>query len=229
MNKVNVTKRKASGLVFVVLLIFFFAGSDRLPRVLIIGDSISIGYTPFVKEYYKDKAIVKHNPGNAGDTGRGLENIREWVGDEDWDIIQFNWGLWDLCYRHPASKLYGNRDKVNGKITFSVDEYKVNLDSIVTIIKDISDAELIFVSTTYVPENEAGRYAKDVNKYNKAAKEVMNKHSVSVNDIYKESISIHKKHGIGNDDVHYKEEGSKQLAELIIKYLNKELEQIQKK
>ncbi|MBA7568302.1 hypothetical protein ES708_10023 [subsurface metagenome] len=222
-------KRKLSGIILIVLLVVLSSGNNRLPRIFIIGDSISIGYTPFVKEYYKDIALVEHNPGNAGDSGRGLENIRKWLGEGDWDIIQINWGLWDLCYRHPDSKLYGNRDKINGTLTFTIDEYKANLDSIVTIIQDISDAELIFVTTTYVPENEAGRYAKDVKKYNKAAKEVMKKHSVSVNDIYKESISIHKKHGIGNDDVHYNEEGNKKLAELIIEYLNKEMEQIHKK
>jgi len=109
MNKVIVTKRKSSGLILVVLLIFLSAGSNSLPKVLIIGDSISIGYTPFVKEYFRDKANIIHNPGNAGDTGRGLKNIKDWVGDEEWDIIQFNWGLWDLCYRHQDSRLYGNR------------------------------------------------------------------------------------------------------------------------
>lgn len=208
----------------VILAIVLSAADTKRPKILMIGDSISVGYTPFVKEYFKDKAIVAHNPGNAGHSGMGLENIREWVGDEDWDIIQFNFGLWDLCYRHPDSKLYGNRDKVNGKITFSTEEYRANLDSIVTIMKEISDAELIFVTTTYVPEKEGGRYTKDVRKYNKVAKEVMKKHAVLVNDIYKESIAIHKKNGIGSDDVHYKEEGNVQLSKLIIDYLNKQIE-----
>lgn len=71
------------------------------------------------------------------------------------------------------------------RIWNKIDEYKANLDSIVTILKEISDAELIFITTTYVPEDEGGRYKKDVKKYNKAAKEVMKKHSVLVNDIYK--------------------------------------------
>ena len=203
----------------VILAIVLSAANTKKPKILIIGDSISIGYTPFVKDYFKDKAVVTHNPGNAGHSGMGLENIREWVGEEDWDIIQFNFGLWDLCYRHPDSELYGNRDKVNGKITFSIDEYKANLDSIVTILKEISDAELIFVTTTYVPGEEGGRYENDVRKYNKAAKKVMRKHSVLINDIYKESISIHKENGIGADDVHYKEEGNVQLSKCIIDYL----------
>ena len=93
--------------------------------------------------------------------------------------------------------------------------------SIVIIIKEISDAELIFVTTTYVPEKEGGRFKKDVRKYNKVAKEVMKKHAVLVNDIYKESRSIHKENGIGSDDVHYKEEGNVQLGNLITEYLNK--------
>ncbi len=207
----------------VILTIVLSAANIKKPKILIIGDSISGGYTPFVKEYFKDIAIVSHNPGNAGHSGMGLENIREWVGDEDWDIIQFNFGLWDLCYRHPDSKLTGNRDKVTGKITFSIDEYAANLESIVTILKEISNARLIFVTTTYVPEYEGGRFKKDVRKYNKAAKAVMKKHAVMVNDIYKESIAIHKKNGIGSDDVHYKKEGNEQLSKIISDYLNREI------
>ncbi len=91
-------------------------------------------------------------------------------------------------------------------------------------MKDNSDAELIFVTTTYVPENEGGRFKKDVRKYNKAAKEVMKKHAVLVNDIYKESISIHKENGIGSDDVHYKEEGNVQLSKCIIGFLDDVIE-----
>jgi len=198
-----VIKNKYFGFLLVILAMDLTADNLKIPKILIIGDSISLGYTPMIKEYFGDKARISHNPGNAGDTSRGLENIKEWVGDEDWDIIQFNWGLWDLCYRSPESKLYGNRDKVNGEITFSIDEYKANLDSIVTILKKISDAKLIFVTTTYVPENEAGRYTKDVEKYNAAGKDIMKKHSVLINDIYETSIAIHKKNGLGSDDVHY--------------------------
>ncbi|MDX1759889.1 MAG: SGNH/GDSL hydrolase family protein, partial [Arenibacter algicola] len=90
------------------------------PKILIIGDSISIGYFSKVKEALATKAIVMHNPGNAQHTGTGLEKIKDWIGKEDWDIIQFNWGLWDLCYRHPDSKVYGNRDKIKGTITYDL-------------------------------------------------------------------------------------------------------------
>ena len=209
-----------------ILLILLSSTTERIPKILIIGDSISGGYTPFVKEHFEGKAIVEHNPGNAGDTGRGLENIREWLSDGEWDIIHFNWGLWDLCYRHPDAKVYGNRDKINGTQTFSVEEYAANLDSLVTIMKEMTDAELVFLTTTYVPESEAGRYAKDAIRYNRAAKKVMKKHSVKVNDIFRESAIIHKEHCTRSDDVHFTDEGSEKLAKLVNSYLEKKISEL---
>lgn len=214
--------------IFLTSIFFLFSvlgfQEKEKPKILIIGDSISIGYTPYVEEKFGDQAIVKHNPGNAQHTGTGLEKIEEWLGDEDWDIIQINWGLWDLCYRHPSSKEYGDRDKINGAITFSLDEYKANLDSLVTLIQSKSEAKMIFVTTTYVPENEAGRFKSDVQKYNQAAKEVMNEHGVIINNLYESSVSIHKKYGKGKTDVHFKPRGYKQLGEIIFQFLLKELE-----
>lgn len=189
------------------------------PRILIIGDSISIGYTPFVQQNLAGKAVVVHNPGNAQHTGTGLAKIDEWVGTEKWDIIQFNWGLWDLCYRHPDSPVQGNRDKVRGKITHTLEEYAVNLDAIVTILETKTEAKLVFVTTTYVPENEAGRYSADVEKYNEVAKAIMKKHGVEVNDIYAQSIPIHQQFGNGSDDVHYSDKGYEKLGKPVTAFL----------
>jgi hypothetical protein len=217
---------KKTGLLLVVCSIaalLFFGFAEKKPKILIIGDSISMGYTPFVKEMLGDKAIVSHNNGNAQHSGYGLENIEAWIQEDDYDIIQFNWGLWDLCYRHPDSKVQGNRDKINGTITFSTEEYGQNLEAIVKLLKEFTNARLIYVTTSYVPENEAGRYEKDAQKYNKVAKEVMKKYSVQVNDIYKKSKTIHKKFGEGNDNVHYTKKGYEELGKVISSYLNKEI------
>ena len=210
--------------VFIITLTILTGFDVRKPRILIIGDSISIGYTPYVQKYFSEKAIVKHNPGNAEHTGTGLDKIAEWIGDEQYDIIQFNWGLWDLCYRHPDSKVYGNRDKLNGGITYSMDQYMSNLDSIVSILKKTTQAKLVFVTTTYVPEKEAGRFENDAIKYNDAAKKIMAKHSILINDIYEKSIPIHNVYGKGQDDVHYTEEGYEQLSKLVIDFLEEEMD-----
>lgn len=207
-------------LIFIGVLTSF---SERTPEILIIGDSISIGYTPFVRNKLSQEAIVTHNLGNAQHTGTGLKKIKEWIGDKDWDIIQFNWGLWDLCYRHQDAKAYGNRDKIKGEVTHSLEEYRENLDALIETMKQLTDAKLIFVTTSYIPEKEAGRFPEDAIKYNEVAIEVMNKHDILVNDIFKQTKSIHKRFGKGIDDVHYFKEGYNKLGKIISKFLLKEI------
>ncbi len=215
--------RKAGNIYILMILALALSGfmQDK-PNILIIGDSISLGYTPFVKKNLERKAHISHNPGNAQHTGTGLKKVEEWVGDGDWDIIQFNWGLWDLCYRHPDSKVQGNRDKENGKLTYTIEEYAANLDTIITILKAKTSAELIFLTTTYVPVNEAGRYPNDAIRYNDAAKKVMTKHGVTVNDLYEQSFQIHQKYGLGSDDVHYSPKGYKKLGKQVTRFLKKQ-------
>ena len=209
--------------VFLLLMISLGGSRPRKARILIIGDSISLGYTPFVKEYLEEQAVVMHNPGNAQHTGTGLSKIEEWIGEEDWDIIHFNWGLWDLAYRHPDAKVYGNRDKINGTITYSVEEYSANLEAIVKVLQSSTDAVLIFATTTYVPKHEAGRYERDPIHYNKAAKKVMKRHGVLINDLYRRSKKIHHQYGKGADDVHFTREGYQRLALEVCDYLKSEI------
>ncbi len=196
--------------------------AKQLPRVLIIGDSISLGYTPFVKKELKGKALVAHNAGNAGDTGRGLEHLDAWLGEEHWDAIHFNWGLWDLCYRGSSSKVYGNRDKVHGKVTFTPEEYSRNLERLVLRLKK-TGAVLIFATTTYVPEGEAGRFAGDDKRYNEAAVKIMKKHEVHINPLNSISEKIHKEHASGTGDVHYTAEGYRLLSEPVVKSIGRHL------
>lgn len=211
-------------LIVLSLLVIALTGCQQeKARILIIGDSISMGYTPFVQENLINKAYVFHNPGNAQHTGTGLDSIVSWIGDSEWDIIQFNWGLWDLCYRHPDSKVQGNRDKINGEITFNIDEYASNLDSIVRLIKKQSEARLIFITTTFVPDAEAGRFKEDAIKYNETAMRVMQDNKVTINDIYEESMLIHRKYGKGTNDVHYLQEGYRELGLQISKFLKNEI------
>ena len=69
-----------------------------LPKALIIGDSISNGYTPPLQEIMKDKAVVLHHPGNAAHTANGVAKLDEWLGDTQWDVSHFNFGLHDRKY-----------------------------------------------------------------------------------------------------------------------------------
>lgn len=185
--------------------------ADGLPKALIIGDSISIGYTKPVTDLLKDKVAVSRVRGNCGSTAAGLANLDKWLAGGPWQVIHFNWGLHDLCYRNPESKVQGNRDKIGGKQAVPVAEYEQNLDMLVQRLKK-TGAKLIFATTTVVPEAEAGRFVGDDLKYNAAAQRVMEKHGVAIDDLYAVSKTFPPELFLGPGNVHFKPEGYQKLA-----------------
>lgn len=187
----------------------------NLPKVLILGDSISIGYTNMVRKGLQGKANIIRPKDNCGDTEIGLRKLDQWLGDKDWDVIHFNWGLWDLCYRNPQSKEQGNRDKVNGKLSVTPETYEKNLDQLVTRLK-ATGAKLIWASTTLVPEGEAGRHVGDDVKYNEIAARVMKKHGVEINDLHALSAAFEPKMFVKPGDVHFTAAGSQKLADQVV-------------
>src|SRR5262245_51683594 len=67
-----------------------------LPRVLLIGDSVSVGYTLFTRELLKSEANVHRILENGGHTRQAIPKMDGWLGTSKWDVIHFNWGLHDL-------------------------------------------------------------------------------------------------------------------------------------
>ena len=203
------------------------ARSDK-PKVLLIGDSISGGYTALVTEMLKDKAVVLRNKGNAQQTGTGLEKLDEWLGDTKWNVIHFNWGLWDLCYRNKKSKDKTKRDKIDGVVTTPLELYGENLEKLVVRLKK-TGAKLVWANTSYVPEGEPGRKLGDDKKYNAVAEEIMKKHGIPINDINaltsKFPADLFKAPG----DVHYQDAGYQKIAKQVAEHIEAALKSTQKK
>ncbi|MCC9642490.1 SGNH/GDSL hydrolase family protein [Rhodopirellula sp. JC740] len=182
--------------------------NPNLPNVLLIGDSISIGYTAYVRRDLIGKADVYRIPTNAKNSAYGLEHLNDWLEMKSlkWDVIHFNWGLWDLCYRHPESNVQGNRDKVNGTLTESLEGYRSNMKKIVARLKQ-TDATLIWCTTTPVPTGEAGRKLGDDVKYNLVAAEIMKANKVRMNDLHSHARLRLPETMVRKGDVHFTEEG----------------------
>ncbi len=193
-----------------------------LPKALLIGDSISIGYTPHVVATLKGKVEVRHHRGNAQHTGTGLKMLEKWIGKTQWDVIHFNWGLWDLCYRHPQSKVQGRRDKVRGTLTTPLEHYEKNLDQLVVRLKK-TKAKLIWAHTTTVPKGEAGRKVGDDTRYNDAATRVMKKHGIVINDLNALSDSFPPELFTAPGNVHFKKEGSKKIGQAVAQKISEAL------
>lgn len=198
-----------------------FTVDPRLPNVLLIGDSISIGYTRAVRAKLHGQANVFRpmsgkQPDNFGDTRVGLRKIdAALAAQKKWDVIHFNWGLWDLCYRNPQSKTQGNRDKVGGTLSVPIPDYERNLEPLVAKL-EATGAKLIWASTTVVPENEAGRFVGDDARYNAAAERVMQQHGIPIDDLHTLTRGWAGKLSLRAGDVHFTPEGYDQIAAQVV-------------
>lgn len=208
------TKKLFTRLTFLVLFVLCLAANDdKVKNVLIIGDSISIGYTPFVQKTLAPEVYLEHNAGNGGSTVRGVESVEKWIGNRQWDVILFNFGLHDLVHKDSLNKY-----DVNGKVAVTLDEYRKNLEVIVAKMRETT-ATLIFITTTEVPVNSAGRKVGDPAKYNAVALDVMKKNGVEVIDLYTLSLTVHPQNSKPGN-VHYTDKGYELLAEPLVRAIN---------
>ncbi len=192
----------------------------KLPRVLLVGDSISIGYTLPTRDFLKGKANLHRIPTNGGPTTRGLANIDAWLGKSKWDIIHFNWGLHDLKYMGPKGENLFPKEK-GGKPQVPLADYEKNLEKLVVRLKK-TGAKLIWRNTTPIPPGSKGRYVGDSVKYNEAAARVMKRHGIPTHNLFTMSKKRMKELMLPAN-VHYKKEGSvalgKDVARVIIEAL----------
>ena len=194
-----------------ILALLFAAALWADPRILIVGDSISIGYTPFVNQMLEGKASVEHNAGNGGPTSNGVAHIEEWLKDGNWDVIHFNFGLHDLKIME------------NGKHQVSLEDYEKNLALIVAAMKK-TRAKLVFATTTPVPEGKQNpvRITADVPRFNAAALRVMERNIVAVDDLY--DVALKRITEIQRpNNVHFTDPGYEELAKPVVESIWKQL------
>ena len=85
-----------SVLLCVILVSSSAAQEKRMPKVVLIGDSIRMGYAPLVAKLLDGKATVISQSVNGEDSGNVLRHLDEWVIEEKPDVVHINAGLHDL-------------------------------------------------------------------------------------------------------------------------------------
>ena len=150
-----------------------------LPHVLIIGDSISIGYTLPTREL-KGK-FAPHSHEWRSDYQRFIRN-RKVAGKRKWDLIHFNWGLHDLKYMGKDGTNLVPKEK-GGVVQVPLADYEKNLEKLVVRMKK-SAKQLVWRNTTPIPPGSKARYVGDSVKYNEAAARVMKKLKIPTLDLF---------------------------------------------
>jgi len=175
-----------------LLLSVASAQEKKIPKVLYLGDSIHQTIVQAATKELNGIASIHYpSSGNANDTAAALAKIDSLLGETQWDIIYFNFGVGDLFYRDPATREIRIMCKHNGGVRVSTPaQYEKQLDALVERLK-ATGAKLIWGNTT--PMVNVNFFASfqgnilDPNaeiEYNAIAARVMEKHKVLVCDLH---------------------------------------------
>lgn len=165
----------------------FVQDDPKLPRVLLIGDSVSRGYTLAVRQALAGRANVHRAPENCGAAANGLKKLDVWLEGGKWDVIHLNFGIHDRA-TPPA-------------------DYEQRLEAIVTRLQ-ATGAKIIWASTTPVPPDtrDGPAATQAIIERNEIAARVMRKHGAAVDDLFA-FITPHLAKVQNPKDVHFTAEG----------------------
>ena len=116
------------------------AQEKPLPKVVLVGDSIRMGYAPFVAKLLAGKATVVSPAPNGEDSGNVLRHLDEWVVNEKPDVVHINAGLHDLKLKDKSYQV-------------PLTDYEKNLKTILERIQRGTKARVIFATTTPIVDN----------------------------------------------------------------------------
>jgi len=190
-----------------------------MKKVLLLGDSIRMGYCGHVKELLKGEAEVFHPEGNCQYTQHTLVSLSGWTtlaGDpESVDLVHWNNGHWDVAHWD------GEAVSLN-----TPQQYGVMLERIHgQLRKRLPNAKIVFALTT--PMNPAAgacqnpRSNREIVEYNAVARAVMGKLGAPINDLH--ALMADKPASFFIDYAHFTEEGYKILADTVAKVIRQNL------
>ncbi|MDA0837334.1 MAG: SGNH/GDSL hydrolase family protein [Planctomycetota bacterium] len=179
----------------------YVTDDPALPRVLLIGDSISRGYTVPARKLMTGKVNLHRAPANCGPTSQGLKMLDVWLGDGKWDLIHFNFGIHDR----------------NSK----AEDYAARLEQIIVRLK-LTGAKLIWATSTPLPDDSKTYKKGDCARLNAAASEVIEKHAIANNDLYS-AIQPHLANYQNPGDCHFNGPGYEFLGQRVADAILSEL------
>ena len=191
-----------------------------MKRIVCIGDSIHGGYvSTVIGELAGWGEVVGIGGAQGGHTRNVLEHLREWAIDPDPDIVHINAGLHDMA-----------RDGGPGpEHRVSLEEYGANLKQIFSILRSETKARVLFALTTPVDlarqravDYECKRTEDDVSAYNAAARAVAAKSDIPFVDLYQVIADQGVAEMLGEDGVHFTEDGSQILGKAVADFIKTE-------
>ena len=182
---------------------------NSLPLVVLIGDSIRMGYQDHVISQLAGRAEVWGPEENGGDSRNVLTHLDQWVLARQPDLVHVNCGLHDL------KRAFGEESEV------PLAEYGRNVRQILQRLQRELDGAVVWAATTPVDEtwhhqNKGfDRLEADVEVYNAGARAVAVDLGVPIDDLFAIVEREGKARLLTQDGVHFTEEGSQLLGRAV--------------
>ena len=193
-------------------------GKGDLPLVVLLGDSIRMGYQNVARKELAATAEVWAPKENCAHTAHTLANVATWLEGKSPALIHINCGLHDM---------WRNED---GSVRHTQDLYLKNLGAIFAKLKTLApDSTLVFALTTPVDQDRQKtsnygrivRYNTDIPAYNAAARKLAEAQGLLVNNLYSAVEEVGTQKLIGPDGVHFNPKGCKVLGEAVAAFVRK--------
>lgn len=155
-----------------------------MKKILLLGDSIRMGYDKYVKMALEGTAEVSFPEDNCRFTQYVLRYIHKWVQDsgfgKDTDLVHWNVGLWDVI------------QIMHDEPITPIDVYEQYLHRICKRIRECCPkAKVVFATSTPIHQanyeavkHEFWRSNETICRYNAVAVEVVKQYGFAVNDLY---------------------------------------------
>ena len=181
----------------------------NLPLVVLIGDSIRMGYQDHVASQLAGRAEVWAPEPNGGDSRNVLVHLDQWALSRQPNLVHVNCGLHDL------KRAFGAESEV------SLAEYERNVRQILQRLQRELNGAVVWATTTPVDEtwhhqNKGfDRLEADVEAYNAAARAVAEDLGVPIDDLFAVVQREGKTRLLTQDGVHFTTEGSQLLGRAV--------------
>ena len=186
-----------------------------MKKIILLGDSIRMGYQEYVKEELDGEYDVIYSKDNGRFSVFTLWQLNQLTKEHaDASLIHWNNGYWDMNIEAPMTEPFT-----------PLDDYVKNLARIIKYIRQTTNAKIIFANTAPMFESASAKdntgtggsiniSNEQVVRYNRAAEELMAKENVPVNDLYSLCMA-HPRRYKCDDMLHLSEEGSRACAKQI--------------
>lgn len=193
-----------------------FPVEGRKARVTLLGDSIRLGYQPFVQQHLQDEAEVWGPEANTQHTVNLVANLSTWIQKRPVDIVHLNSGLHDI-----KNIPYNSRSTLVSKEVYG--EY---IERTIRYIHQFwPECVVIWATTTpvidekansrHLESNDFSRYNEDVIRYNEISSGIAGRMGIPVNDLYGFVMEGSRDTIMKEDGIHFTDLGSRLLAEKV--------------